>query len=126
MKHFAAGLAFFGNLALVSPTVSNQKQCLPGIVAECQGIKAGRLQLTAGRKRCRGWGAGPTSSGADCGSGSMSGRLHPSLRLCGTTVQTMGDVYGLEKGRLAETQGGWKLPGSLTLHDLAPGFLGSS
>lgn len=47
---FFTGLAFFGCLALVSPTVSNQKQCLPRIVAGCQGVKAGRQQFTAGRK----------------------------------------------------------------------------
>lgn len=57
MKQFATGLAFFGYLALVSPTVSNQKQCLPRSVAECQGIEADIQQLTAGRKRL-GWGGG--------------------------------------------------------------------
>lgn len=103
-----------------------QSEAVPS--QDCGRVPKDKSRQTAAyswKERMRRAGPGWTAAGADCGTGLMSGRLHPSLRLYGTAVQAMGNVYDLEqfwrKGCL-----GHKLPGRLTLHDLAPGFLGSS
>lgn len=74
-----------------------QSEAVPS--QDCGWVPRGKSRQTAvyswkeGRRGQVGW----TAAGADCGTGIMSGRLHPPLRLYGTAVQAMGNVYDLEQ-----------------------------
>lgn len=53
VKLLTTDLAFSSFPLLASFSVSNHKQLLLVIMAQCQGIKAGRQQLYSWEKRCR-------------------------------------------------------------------------
>ena len=85
-------------------------------MAECQGIKAGTQQLYSWERE---GGKGGMAARADCCLAEILQDINASHGGCIWLRKIMEE-------KLPGTLGSWELPGSLTLHDLAPGFLGSS